>query len=459
VRHPEQSVLLFTLAAMLSACSSGPPSTHMLLPSPRTTAAMQRLASQTGAIAVVITTQGDEKTFTVGASQPGLLSGDMLTPDAATQAQAPPQSVAQPFDSLALVYYTESPSLRVAWQDRLPRKSAFPVPPAVGDGERDLSCAALDTELSRAEALRWLARNRGATPYTGAEKLNLQVKHAATDVVVAVGATALVMMAGGQMGMPSGSPAYHYAANLWYLNLEDFRWAISAIDARVEGLLRLKQQNQCAGRPALQAGTTDLTLLERFDTWKAQQSSVQDEHTLLAKRTEAFDELGPKAVVQPDLPAARAYLQAARLRAAQQLLPPDEQVDQILSDALWFGETKSSLDRARKEAEGKVPRGDIVVTDKSFLFANLANYAISPERQQTTVQISYAQLETVRVGNFGLNKWVMVRTKNGQEQYFSIMKPGSQVDRELTQAAGDLLRAKVGSGASGSLENQPEIQR
>ena len=455
--------VLLTLAAMQSAWSSGPPSTHMLLPSPRTTAEMQRLAGQTDAIAVVITTQCEERVFTVSASQPEALSGHILTPPAASQAETPPQPVVEPFDSIALVFYTEPASPRVALLDRLPIKSAFPSPPAVGEAERYLSCARLDTELSRSEALRWVARDHGATPYTGAERLNLHVKHAAIDAAVAVGVVALLAVSagpgfaagGGALGSGGGgggSHAYHYAANVWYVEPEEFRWAISAIDARVEGLLRLKKQNQCAGRPALQAGTTDLALLEGFDAWKAEQSPVRDEHAVLAKRTNAFDELGPKSVVLPDREATRAYLQAARLEAAQRLLPPDEHVEQILSDALWFGETRFP--------KSDVPHGDIVVTDKSLLFAHLANFANSPEKQQTSVHIPYAQLETVGVAHWGVSKWVMIRTKDGHTRYFLFDKPNSiMIDREATQAAADILRTKVGAGAGGaSSENQPETR-
>jgi hypothetical protein len=418
---------------------------------------MQHLASQAGAIAVVITTQCGEKVFTVRASQPELLSGDILTPEVTTQPGASPQAVAQPFDSLALVYYTEPTSPRVALHDRLPIKSAFPSPPAVGEAERHLSCAELDTELARAEALRWLARDHDATALTGAEKLSLHAQHAALDAAVVLGVA--VALVGGRVGGSFfDSSPYHYGANVWYVAPEEFRWSISAIDARVEGLLRLKKENQCAGRPALQAGATDLTLLEGFDAWKAQQSAVPDEHTVLAKRTEAFDELGPKAVGL-DRVAARAYMQAA----TQQLLPPDEHVNQVLSHAVWFGETRSAWARARKLTGGEAPQGVIIVTDKSFLFASEPdNAGVDLNGLRKTVQIPYAQVESIQVGNLVLNRWVMIRTKDGREHFFSIKGPSTTsttVDRESTQAAADLLRAKIGSGtAMGALENQPETR-
>ena len=309
-----------------------------------------------------------------------------------------------------------------------------------------MSCAELDTELARAEALRWLARDHDATPFTGAEKLSLHSQHAALDAA----GVALVLVSG---RLPRGGPdsPYHYGANVWYVAPEEFRWGISAIDARVEGLLRLKKQNQCAGRPALHAGTTDLTLLEGFDAWKAQQSAVPDEHTVLAKRTQAFDDLGPKAVGL-DRAAARAYMQAA----AQQLLPPDEHVDQVLSHAIWFGETRSAWARARKLTGGEAPQGVIVVTDKSFLFAS---EGVDLNGLRKTVQIPYAQVESIQVGNLVLNRWVMIRTKDGREQFFSIKGLSTPVDRESTQAAADLLRAKIGLvTAMEVLERQPEAR-
>jgi hypothetical protein len=408
---------------------------------------MQRLAKQDGAIAVVITTQGEERALIVRADQPETLSGNMVDNYAAGQAESLSQVVALPFDSLAVIYYTEPASERLSLQKRLPWKGRFPEPHAVGTAERALSCQALDTELARAEALHWVARSHEATPYTGAEKMELHAKHTAVDVGVAALLIVALAASGGAGGgggcwIDCGPPN----DGAWHVDLEGYRWAISAIDEREEGLLRLKKQSQCTGRATVQADSTDLAVLAGLDAWKAQQSSAQmDEHALLAKRTEALDQLGPKLV--PDLLAARALqaaqLQAAQLQAAQQLLPPDEHVDKVLSNAIWFGETSSVWARARKTTGGEAPQGEIVVTDKSLLFASEVDKAVNPNASQVTVEISYAQVEKVEVGNLGLNKWVMIRTKDGREQFFSIRGPSTTVDRKSTQAAADLLRAKM----------------
>jgi hypothetical protein len=123
-------------------------------------------------------------------------------------------------------------------------------------------------------------------------------------------------------------------------------------------------------------------------------------------------------------------------------------VDEVLGHAIWFGETGSVWARARKTVGGEAPQGEIVLTDKSLLFTSDADKAgVNPNGRQTTVQIPYAQVERVQVGNLGLNKWVMIRTKDGREQFFSIKGPSTTVDRESTQAAADLLRAKISPAA------------
>jgi hypothetical protein len=132
-------------------------------------------------------------------------------------------------------------------------------------------------------------------------------------------------------------------------------------------------------------------------------------------------------------------------QAAQQRLPADEHVDQILSHAVWFGATRSIFARARKQIKGEAPYGEIVVTEKSFRFADQADKAPAhPDGRGATVEIPYAELEAVQVGTWGWNKWVMIRTKDGHEQFFAITEPSSTtVDRKSTQAAGELLRTKI----------------
>jgi len=167
------------VVALLAACSSLP-STHVVLPAPTTVPQMTRLSQQTGAIASVITVSGDETVFTLEPGMSGTLTGKRL------DSTAPGQQVALPFNSLALIYYTEPVTDRIPEQSKLPVKDRYPEPRKPGPSEAALSCEALDVELARAEALRWVARENGALPYSSGEKLELHAEHAAIDIGIAL---------------------------------------------------------------------------------------------------------------------------------------------------------------------------------------------------------------------------------------------------------------------------------
>ena len=134
--------------------------------------------------------------------------------------------------------------------------------------------------------------------------------------------------------------------------------------------------------------------------------------------------------------------------AAQQLVLPDEHVEQVFGHAVWYGETAGVMARARKWAKGGAPIGDIVVADKSLLFTISASDEGGRDAPAQKVRIAYQDIEAFRLGTFGLNRWVVLRTKDGHEQYFAILKGDGVPDRHATQAAVDLLRSKLASPAA-----------
>ena len=224
-------------ALALSACSSIP-TTHVVLSAPATVPQMTQLSHEPGAIASVITVSGDEEMLSLESGGPDTLVGRRMESDSKGE------EVSVPFDSLALIYYTHPASDKVPDRFKLPEKYFYPKPKPAGAIEKSLSCEAIDVELARAEALRWFARDRGALPYTSGEKIAVHAKNTA----IGVGIVLLVLASGGNVpDIPSSEPEIQRGA--WAVNNENFRWAVSAIDERIGGLLQIKDQKSCAGTP------------------------------------------------------------------------------------------------------------------------------------------------------------------------------------------------------------------
>jgi hypothetical protein len=398
---------------VLPACSSLP-ATHVLLPSPVNLTAMEALSQRSGAVASVITADADEVVLVVQRGEPGMLAGIGL--------MAPVQDlpVAWPYDSLALVFYTDPAAASLSLAQKLPIKDRYPEPDMAGAMEEELSCAQLDTELARAAALRWLARERDAMPYTSGEKLALHAKHTVIDIGVAflvVGALATTGGAG--FGGSSAAPG----GGTWMVDQESFRWAVSAIDARIEGLLRIKDQKSCAGRATLQADTTDLQLWHALlPEGTLHPAGSTGEHAWLARRTAAFDMLGPKAVAAP-APAIE-YL-------------PGETNPQVIGRVQWFpgvnflaeGFSKGlkSIDKARFAT--------LVLTDVSVILQ------VEPQGAGAVTRIPYADIATVTTEHRMLTASVVITQRSGHIDSVSVV-PRVMVDREKTNALARAMRSK-----------------
>jgi hypothetical protein len=415
-KRPARLLIMGVAAtAGLQGCSSVP-ATHVLVPARETVPAMQNLSQQAGAVASVITVSGDEAVFTVAPGGPDTLAGKRL------ESGSYGQDVAYPFDLLALIYYTDRASDKLPQPYKIPVRDRYPEPKGVGAAEEALSCSALDEELARAEALRWVPRSNGAMPYTSAEKLKLHVKHAAIDVGVA-----LLVLAGGVGG--SGGGAQEYKAGEWAVSEEGFRWAVSAIDERMAGLLTIKEHKSCAGRSSLQADTSDVQLWRSLEVGdQPPPAGPPDERAALTKRTAVFDLLGPKAVVQ---------------KLAFEL-PAGESAEQVVSNVNWFQGFNSlaNFSSAMKGAQQYL-EGTVVLTDRSLEMqvkkqVGAPRSSVAPD----VISIAYQDIASTQVQRMRRDCVVVVTQNDGHVDSFRAVR-GFHIDCEQVDAVRKTLQEKV----------------
>jgi len=401
----------------LAACSSIP-STHVVLPAPTTVPEMTQLSQLAGATASVITVSGDETVLRLEPGAPDTLTGKRL------DSTAIGEEVAIPFDSLALIFYTEPVTDKIPEQIKLPVKDRYPEPRSAGAAEEALSCKALEVELARSEALRWLARNNGALPYTSGEKLKLHAEHAAIDVGVA-----LLVLAGG-VGS-SGGATEGPKAGEWAVDAEAFRWALSAIDERINGLLQIKDRKSCAGHPSLQADTTDLQLWRALESESlATRAAPPDEHAVLARRTTMFDLLGPKAIMPP---------------APEFQLPTGDTGVVVAGRAHWFADV-DILGQGfwhASEQVGKFQEGRLLLTDQQVIMQVVSQGGVALKAsEQVAIDIPYAAIASISFERKALSCEVVIKQRNGHVDSFQ-MVPHVRVNREQTEAVARALQAKL----------------
>jgi hypothetical protein len=418
------SHILAVAAATVMICSgcSSVPATHVLVPSRAAVPDMEKLREQAGAVASVITVSGDEAVFTVAPGGPDSLAGKRL------ESCSYGQDVAYPFDSLALIYYTDRAADKVLEQLKMPVRDRYPEPKGTGAVEEALSCGALDEELARAEALRWVARSNGALPYTSREKLALHAKHTVIDVGVV-----FLALAGGVGG--SGGAAQEYKPGEWAVSEEAFRWAVSAIDERIAGLLKIKAHKSCAGRSSLQADTSDVQLWRSLDVGdRPPPAGPPDERAVLTRRTAVFDLLGPKAVV----------------RKLAFELPAGESAEQVIDHVSWFPGI-NYLESYSSEIKGVQDfwSGTLVLTETSVTM-QLKKYLGDSHRSGDSgaISIPYADIASTQVEHRGRNCVVAITQRNGRADSFQVTAHIA-IDRQQTEAVGKMLQEKIDAAREG----------
>jgi hypothetical protein len=412
-----------------------------------------------GSVVDILTVGGRETHLLLQSVSDGVLTGHPV--DLESAQPAADETLTIPFTETALLYYTEPAgapkNTHAADTGRLafPAKYSYPELPSVGSAEKKYSCAQLDLELSRAEALRWFARNEGLMGYTPGQEL---AHHAVTTAIV-VGVTFAIVAAsaggGTAGGFPnfSGPPAPQQDPRSSLRALAGdgtLRWAITAADVRVAGLLRLKRDRSCAARSTLTDAAGDLQILRQFDALQTGSAPQKLSGVgLLHEQTRLLDSLGPRPLPDGSLGDCGAFHCDTRTDQSETSAPvveavrdmpelAQERVQRVFSHAVWFGEKPSVYGRAMSVVRNTSPTGNLVIFDKSLVFTGSAGVA-PPVR----IRISYTDVASVELGSFGPNRWVAVHTRDGQTHFFTLMQQGGGLDRSQTRVAGLLLQSDL----------------
>ena len=263
------------LSLLLAGCASVP-ATHMLLPG--SSPPVREALPAVGARAHVLTVAGDEQDLQVLASTPADISG--------TDSQA--AAVHVPMDDVAVAYY-RNPTRKVGPNGLpAPDTNRLPRMKSAGVVEAGLSCAALDTELARVEAVHGYLRHSGFQPYTPGQQFARHARNAAFYTAVTVFIVAACSAGCSGISFPDSTRA---AAP----DEQAFRWALTSTDDRLQALLALKARRACPGRRTLDAMHSDVELWSAFTT-SAEGSTSPSATSVRDHRTRVFDLLGPKPV-------------------------------------------------------------------------------------------------------------------------------------------------------------------
>jgi hypothetical protein len=204
---------------------------------------------------------------------------------------------------LALVYYADPAQQWVSQRDRMPTKPSYPTLRAPDAGDGALACDGLAVELARAESLRWFARNEGAMAYTDKQRLERHAANFAEDVAITAAVIIMVAAAGGGgAGLGGGGASSGPPEDPSHRTLESqvggerLRWAVTAADSRILGLLRLRRDKGCAERPTLVAGRSDLQNLLAIEDLRRESAARPSDEAMMHEVTHLLDELGPLAL-------------------------------------------------------------------------------------------------------------------------------------------------------------------
>ncbi len=451
-------VLMAMVTVAAAGCSSMP-EPRMLVPtgkiSPQQVASLGRAS---GTVVDVLTVGGEETYLLLDSVSDSGLSGQLVYPQSAQPVTE--QSLRIPFNETALAYYVEPAGKSKAGPAPgrgLPFKYSYPEIPAAGAAEKRSSCAELDLELSRAEALRWFARDEGLMGYTPGQEL----AHHATTTAIVAGVTLLVLAGGGNgLPIPAGPRPYEDPT----LSLRDqvgfdtLRWGISAADVRVAGLLRIKRDNGCPERSTLIDGESDVQILQQFDALHERTAAQKlSGVALLHEQTRLLDMLGPRPLPEGSLADCGTFQCdnrrdprkiAEALENLGRLIPglADERMVRVFDNAVWFGETPTVWARAKMQVRHENSLGSLFIFNKSLVFASgsIGEPGTQPDGPPP-IRLSYAGIASVELGQFGLNRWVAIHCRDDHAYFFSMAEHGGggTIERAQTQAAAQLLQSML----------------
>ena len=406
------------LAALLSACASTPaPEAKLVVPSMSRVGELQKLSQQRAVVVNLKTVTGQEKWLMLERSDQDAFVGHAFEGLTAAQemSQGPIERV--PFNEVALVYYATPPHPFLS--EVAPEHASFPSLPAPGLVEQSASCAELDVELARAEAIRWYARDSGAVPFTSGEAAGKHAKNVAKDTGIAV--LVFVAMAAGGGGFCPGCSGPSAV-----LSPEDWRWTVTAAQHRTIGLLELKQAKHCEARVTADTSVSDREVLEGIHSVQHEGSAGHlNDKAQVAQETVWLDKLNPRPLA---VAAPRAELTPS---------PPDP--PGTFSHAVWVPNKSSFTVLGATDPW----YGDIVLTDTSLILKRLLTKSETTEQE---VRIPYADMASIETKRM----WVVMTHQDGHVDSFWLLS-GATIDRERTKAMGELLKAKVpGKSADGA---------
>jgi hypothetical protein len=161
------------------------------------------------------------------------------------------------------------------------KKDQYPLLLNVGEVEQGLDCTQIDLELARAEAVRWYLRSEGVMSSAPIrEQEPAQHQATAKEVTMNVGAVVgCTLIFAGCNSVPVRKPP-------------EVR-AMESTDQRIAGLLQLKVDKVCTGRPTLRPGATDL------DVWSSLGKANAHSSDNLVMETAALDLLSPEPLATP----------------------------------------------------------------------------------------------------------------------------------------------------------------
>lgn len=409
------------LVALLTPCvSRAAPAptptvkTMLLVPSLGQVREIEALSRQPGSMVELLTISGHSQYLLLNRSENREFSGHVVDPSSAGEALLTDRTATVSFDDVALVYFTTPPTKPdslVAW---IPDHSSVPSLPAPGTEDRRASCAELDVELARAEAIRWHARNQGMLPFTTGEAAGI---HAKTLARYTVGPfAALFAGAAGCLGCSAYILLKHPVAN------EELRWAVTAADRRILGLLEVKQSKQCGARAVTGTDGGDLGILKEIEGARREQAAGHIiEAALLTQETSWLDKLNPAPLLPERQPGfIKDYGEGAAATYSSAIWVPDTgTLSGLGSDRRWHG--------------------TLVLTEKTLIVQR------TPNEGETTGQelrIPYADIASVDIKRKMRAHWVVVTRPDGHVDSFMLVK-GLVIDPEQTEAVGVLLKSKI----------------
>lgn len=398
--HLACRVLPVAWLCLLQACASTPAS-HTLVPSAGADKALQALSLKSGAVADTLTVNGEEHIFLISPSSAQMLAGRAMDP--LTGEVLPDQTVSEPFDSLALVYYADPAKGSVAPPNRIPLKRSYPALAIASAQEQGMPCDSLNVQLERAEAVRWFARNEGAMAYTNTQqgqRHSLNAANYAGKVLL----VAVLMMgcSGGGCDLPisnNSSPANPTESLAIQIGEQNLRWAVTAADSRIIGLLKLRRDKRCAARPTLIAGQSDLQILAALDALSQDTAGGMSEEAALHQRTQLLDELGPRSLLE--VSNRNCGVLACGLMRGSLGASPNQPTTITYEHVTWYA-GMSEIASVKTMAHGK--QGTVVVTDQSLAFHETKS-ANSPAALE--IDVPYTQIASVKYQ--GSNGWDLGR--------------------------------------------------